>query len=119
MAAHVLHIGMDDCHRVAVLRSAGYRVDECGSLMQMATALERANGADAVFLSASNNIPVEQTIALARERSQAPVILFRRSNQSETEDGLDLVILPLTTPEKWLREVDSLLDWRRTVRAQA
>ena len=119
MAAHVLHIGMDDCHRVAVLRSVGYRVDECASLLQLATALEGPKGADAVFLTESDSIPPEQAISLAREHSEAPVILFRRSTYGTSDDDFDLVIPPLTAPEKWLQEVRSLLDWSRMGRVQA
>jgi hypothetical protein len=119
MAAHVLHIGMDDCHRVAVLRSVGYRVEECDSLVQLATALDRTNGADAVFLTESDSIPQEKAVSLARERSAVPVILFRRSTPGEGEQQFDLVIPPLTSPEKWLREVSILLEWSRMVRDQA
>ncbi len=119
MAAHVLHLGVDDCHRVAVLRSVGYRVDECGSLLQLAKALERANGADAVFLTESDGISPEQAISLARERSAAPVILFCRSTYGANEDEFDLVIPPLTSPEKWLQDVGSLVEWSRMVRVQA
>ncbi len=119
MAAHVLHIGMDDCHRVAVLRSVGYRVDECASLPQLATALEAANGADAVFLTESDGISPEQAISLARERSSAPIILFRRSTYGMSEDEFDLVIEPLTAPEEWLNDVGSVLEWSRMVRAEA
>lgn len=116
MAAHVLHIGMDDCHRVAVLRSVGYRVEECASLVQLATALD---GADAVFLTESDGVPVEKAVSLARQRSAVPVIMFRRTSQGESEQEFDLVIPPLTSPDKWLREVSSLLEWSRTVRDQA
>jgi hypothetical protein len=113
MAAHVLHIGMDDCHRVAVLRSAGYRVDECYSLLQLATALERTHDADAVILTESENISPEQAVALSRGCSGLPVIFFRKSNGETIEDQFDLVIHPLTAPEKWLQEVDDLLQWSR------
>jgi hypothetical protein len=119
MAAHVLHIGMDDCHRVAVLSSAGYRVDECYSLLQLATALERTQDADAVILTESDNISPEQTVALARECSGAPVIFFRRSNVGAAEEQFDLVIHPLTSPEKWLQEVGDLLQWGRGVRVKS
>jgi hypothetical protein len=113
MAAHVLHIGMDDCHRVAVLRSAGYRVDECYSLLQLATALERTQDAVAVILTESENISPEQAVALARGSSGLPVIFFRKSNGETTEGQFDLVIHPLTAPGKWLEEVDNLLQWSR------
>jgi hypothetical protein len=119
MAAHVLHIGMDDCHRVAVLRSAGYRVEECYSLLQLATALERTQDAGAVILTESDNISSEQTVALARECSAVPVIFFRKSNGGTGEEQFDLVIQPLTAPEKWLQEVGDLLRWGRGVRVNS
>ncbi len=110
---------MDECHRVAVLRSVGYRVEECASLLQLAKALDQPNGADAVFLTESDSIPPEKAFLLARERSGAPVIFFRRTTQEDSEQEFDLVIPPLTSPEKWLREVSSLLEWSRMVRDQA
>ena len=116
MDAHVLHIGIDDCHRVAVLRSVGYRVEECASLLQLGSALERGNGADAVFLTESDGISQEQAIMVARERSMAPVILFRRTHQETTEEAFDLVVQPLTSPTKWLQDVESLLARSRVMR---
>ena len=89
MEAHVLHIGVDDCHRVAVLRSVGYRVDECATLPQMARALKGANPTDAVFLTESNNISQEKAISLAREHSPTPLILFQSSNQEKTYKQFD------------------------------
>ena len=119
MAAHVLHIGMDDCHRVAVLRSAGYKVDECDSLLQLATTLERTQHADAVILTESENIQPEHAVTLARERSGAPIIFFPKSNGGVSEDQFDLVIHALTSPEKWLQQVSDLLQWSCGVRVAA
>ena len=116
MEGHVLHIGVDDCHRVAVLRSVGYRVDECGSLPQLARALERTKGAVAVFMTESDGLSPEKAISLARERSAAPVILFQSSNQETNDRAFDLVIPPLTSPDRWLREVGALLDGSRGMR---
>jgi hypothetical protein len=118
MDAHVLHIGADDCHRVAVLRSVGYQVDECLSLPQLAGALERRRGVDAVFLTESDGYSHEDAISLARQRS-APVILFQRSNSEKSARNCDLVVEPLTSPSKWLQDVSALLEWSRGVRAQS
>jgi hypothetical protein len=118
MDAHVLHIGADDCHRVAVLRSVGYQVDECLSLPQLARALEHGTGVDAVFLTESDGLAHEQAVQLARQRS-APVILFLRSNGDEPPRRVDLVVEPLTSPTKWLHDVRALLEWSRGVRAQS
>lgn len=117
MDAHVLHIGADDCHRVAVLRSVGYQVDECLSLPQFASALEGEKGVDAVFLTESDGLSHEQAIQLARRRS-APVVLFLRSHDGIPARQADLAVEPLTSPSKWLRDVGALVEWSRGVRAQ-
>jgi hypothetical protein len=118
MAAHVLHIGTDDCHRVAVLRSVGYKVDECASLQQLATALDGARDADALILAESDDIAPEQAIQLARDRCEAPLIFFRRTGQGASEDEFDLVIPPLTSPERWVKEVGGFLERSRMLRDQ-
>jgi len=118
MTAHILHIGMDDCHRAAVLQSAGYSVEECASLQQLAAALDEAHGADAVILSESENILPEMVIRLVRRRSVTPAIFFCRSNCSVSAEDFDLVIPPLTPPEKWLEQVSDLLERPRVERAK-
>jgi hypothetical protein len=118
MAAHILHIGIDDCHRAAVLQSAGYDVGEYASLQQLATALDEMPGADAVILSESENIVPELVSRLVRGRSAAPAIFFCRSNCRVSTEDFDLVIPPLTPPEKWLKQVNSLLERLRMVRVQ-
>jgi hypothetical protein len=119
LAAHVLHIGMDDCHRVEVLRSVGYRVDEVASLPQLAAALSKTGAPLAVVLTETEAIPPAQAVSIAREHSAAPVIFFPKSNYGVSEDEFDLVIQPLTSPEKWLQDVSRLLEWSRVVRADA
>jgi hypothetical protein len=118
MDAHVLHIGADDCHRVAVLRSVGYQVNECLSLPHFARALEPGKGVDAVFLTESDGFSNGSAIQLARQRS-TPVILFLRSNEGDPARQVDLVVEALTPPSKWLRDVNALLEWSRGVRAQS
>ena len=119
MANYILHIGIDDCHRAAVLRSAGYDVEECASLQQLVTALDEMPGADAVILSESENIVPELVSRLVRGRSAAPAIFFCRSNCRVSTEDFDLVIPPLTPPETWLKQASSLLERLRMVRAQA
>lgn len=118
MDAHVLHIGADDCHRVAVLRSVGYQVDECLTLQQLASALEIRKNVDAVFVTATDGFSHEHAVSLARQHA-APVILFQNSNGEDSVRQIDLVVEPLTSPSKWLRDVRSLLEWNRGVRAQS
>jgi len=119
MAAHVLHIGMDDCHRVAVLRSVGYYVDECASLAQLAATLQIRRDPQALFLTDCEGIRPDEVVTLARQLTAAPVIFFPSSNYGASEDVFDLVIPPLTAPEKWLKDVNALLEWSRDVRADS
>jgi hypothetical protein len=107
---------MDDCHRVAVLQSAGYDVDEFASLQQLSTALDGMPGADAVILSESEDIAPEIVSRLVRGRSEASAIFFCRSNCSVNAEDFDLVIPPLTPPEKWLEQVSGLLERPRVMR---
>jgi hypothetical protein len=118
MDAHVLHVGADDCHRVAVLRSVGYRVVECLSPAQIASAMAATKRVDAVFVTESEGISHEQAVLLARQR-WAPVILFQRANSADSSKQFDMVVEPLTSPSKWLRDVSALLEWSRGVRARA
>lgn len=118
MDAHVLHIGADDCHRVAVLRSVGYRVDECLSPAQIAGFLAHPKRVEAVFLTETQGVSHGQAIYLARQRS-VPVVLFQRANSADSGKQFDLVVEPLTSPSKWLRDVSALLEWRRGARARA
>jgi len=119
MASHILYIGTDDCHVALVLQSAGYDVEEYASLPQLATGLDELSGAGAVILSETENIVPEMVVRLVRGRSSAPAILFRRSSRRVVNaESFDLVIPPLTPPEKWLKQVNNLLERLRLARAQ-
>src|ERR1700722_6020428 len=97
MATHILHIGTDDCHRAAVLQSAGYDVEEYVSMQQLAAALDEAPGADAVILSESESLAPEVVVRLVRGCSAAPTIYFSQSNRRVVNpEYFDLVVPPLT-----------------------
>lgn len=117
MAARVIHFGPDDCHRLMVLRSAGYSVDGCNSLNQLRASL--VSGADAVLMSDAEGIAPQDAVALARMQSSAPVVLFRSTNLSYEDSGFDLVVHSLTPPEVWLNQVDALIAGTRTLQAES
>lgn len=117
MAAKVIHFGQDDCHRLMVLRSAGYSVDDCGSLVQLRTRLATGMAADALLVSDDGGPPPDEAIALAKTRTTMPVILFRSTNLAYEESGIDLVVPCLTPPEIWLNEVGELIQKSRIPRA--
>jgi hypothetical protein len=111
MAARVIHFGPDDCHRLMVLRSAGYTVESCLSLGQFRAFLLAAVETDAVLLSDGDGdgVAPDQAAALIRDCCSAPVVLFRSTNRAYEEAAFDLVVQSLTPPEAWLREVDALI----------
>src|SRR5580704_7582 len=119
MAARVIHFGQDDCHRLMVLRSAGYSVDDCGSLMQLSGRLATGASADALLMSDAGGVEPDEAIALARTRSSMPVILFRSTNLAYEESGVDLIVPCLTPPEIWLNEVEALIEKSRILRAKS
>ena len=119
MAAKVIHYGADDCHRLMVLRSAGYSVDECHSLVQLRDRLARGAQPDALFLSDTEGVEPIEAMALARTQSSAPVILFRSTTLAYEDTGVDLIVHTLTPPEVWLEEVDALIEKCRASRAKS
>ena len=113
MFARVIHFGPDDCHRVMVLRSAGYSVEDCLSLSQLRATLETGQPPDAVLMSDGDGVAPSDAIAIARHHSSHLVVLFRNSNLEYEDSGFDLVVPCLTPPEVWLNEVDALIKQRR------
>lgn len=109
MAARVIHFGPDDCHRLMVLRSAGYTVNGCESLAQLRRLLLAGDEADAVMLSDGPGVELEQAASLARSCSSAPVVLFSCTNQAYEGMSFDLLVHSLTPPEAWLHEVDAVI----------
>jgi hypothetical protein len=107
MAARVLHFGSDDCYRIMVLRAAGYDVQEATNLIELKADLDRDHEISAVLMSEGVDQSVERAAAIVRSR--APVILFRRSQQSIDETGFDLIFETSVRPEVWLREMADLI----------
>ena len=112
MPARVVHFGPDDCHRLTVLRSAGYTVEDCRSLLQLRVTLETGDVPDAVLMS-DDGVSPEEAVAIARTHSSNPVILFRSTNMDYEDCGFDLVVPCLTSPEIWLNDVDAVIEKRR------
>jgi hypothetical protein len=109
MAARLIHFGLDNCHRLMVLQSAGYSVDDCASLDQLCTSLAAGTGAEAVLMSDNDEPAPEDVVTVARKHSSAPVILFLSSNRTREDSAFDLVVPNLTPPEIWLRDVNALI----------
>ncbi len=110
MAARVIHFGPDDCHRRMVLQSAGYFVDECGSLGELRSRLLSGAAFEAVLMSEVEGLTPGDAASIARMHSCVPVVLFRGTNLTYEESKFDLVIHALTPPEEWLTEVEALIE---------
>ncbi len=119
LAARVIHFGADDCHRLMVLRTAGYSVDDCPSLVQLRESLAKDAATDALLMSDAEGVLPNEAIALARTKLSVPVILFRSTTLAYQETGVDLIVHPLTPPEIWLPEVEALIERSRVIRARA
>jgi len=113
MPAKVIHFGLDDCHRLMVLRSAGYTVDECRSVLQLREMLETGEVPDAVLISDCEGVSPLEAVTLARTFSPNPLILFRSTNLTYEDGGFDLVVPCLTPPAVWLSEVDAVIEKSR------
>jgi hypothetical protein len=113
--ARIIHFGKDDCHRVSVLRSEGYAVEDCRSLRAFREALEAQP--DAVFITEREGSLQKDAVSLSRSCSTAPLVLFRRSNSDLRGESFDLVIDSLSPPTRWLMEIGELLARSGTAEA--
>lgn len=113
MFARVIHFGPDECHRLMVLRSAGYLVKDCLSVNQLRAVLETGDIPDAVLMSDCDGALASEVTAIARDHSARILVLFRNHNLAFEGPGFDLVVPCLTPPEVWLDELDVLIEKRR------
>jgi hypothetical protein len=118
MAHKVIHFGSDECHRSMVLRSAGYAVEDCTSLLQLRACLAPGAMADALVVSDTQDLRRE-AIDLARSRSSLPIVVFCGTNLAYEESGIDLIVHCLTRPEVWLEQVDAVIARSRAIREQS
>ena len=106
----VLHFGEDGCHRVMVLRRAGYMVQDCHlSLEELAAELMSGIPAHLVCITQGKRKTTEQAILLARGHSYAPIVLFRKADEMAQTLHLDAQIETLTAPGIWLAEIEELI----------
>ena len=116
MAARVLHFGFDDCHRVQVLQRAGYAVAEANTLDALELHLQQPEAVDAVVISEDSPHTTERAAEIARKRTLAPVILFRRTRVELDEHKFDRVYDWYATPWQWLSDTAELIARSQMVR---
>lgn len=110
MSATLLHFGPDDCNRLIVLQSAGYRVDLSPSLQELYSAFERSLRPDAVLMTANDQAERRQAVTLVRAHLPTPLVLFQHSDYCPDESEFDLVIPTLTPPSEWLQKIADLIQ---------
>ncbi len=119
MAARIIHFGADNCHRLWVLQSAGYSIDDCQSVVQLRTALQSAIDADAVAFTESERFAPDEAVHVTRSHSAAPLILFRETHNDCAESVFDLVVPVLEPPESRLTNIAALIARSQAVRANS
>jgi hypothetical protein len=118
MAARIVHFGVDESYRTAVLARAGFEIEDCdSSLPRLANALRKSTAIDAVILSEAEgqDYAAKEAAKLARSACKAPVILFQSAKPSREYPQIDLVIPSLTEPAVWLSEIHEMIQRSRQV----
>ena len=121
MSRKLLSFGYDACHRWAVLRLAGFQVDQCGSIQELRERLMRShfmgsNSVEAVIM-VEDIVPVPpEAIVAARSYFTGPLVLFEGQTPPSHRDSFDLCVPVLTRPEVWLPQIDKLNE---TIRSRA
>ena len=118
-AAKVIHFGCDDCYRIQVLRHVGYEVRESDSLECLRLELERRNDVDAVIVAGVPPQRAEQAADTVRRYSDAPLILFRRPDDTLDESRFERVNSWLSRENYWLYTTAVLVMQSMETRAQS
>lgn len=119
MASRIIHVGTDRCHRLPVLKSAGYTVETCISVPELRNALTAEEQLDAVVISEGVGGAHPDAVSLARSHTSAPIVLFRETQLSFAESPFDLVVPVLAPPQAWLADIAALIAHSRSLRADA
>ncbi len=115
-AARVLHFGEDECHRLIVLRQAGYDAALCHSAPQMIRQLQQADF-DAVLFP---RVPAKRLLlSELRASTIVPFVLFGYPLDPSHPAPFDLVIDPITDPGIWLRQLSLAIDLARKIRERS
>jgi hypothetical protein len=115
-AATIIHHGTDEGHRVAMLKTAGYIINNCDSFAQLHSALMAIPPVDAEAIAECRDEPCEKAISLSRAASAVPLILFQSAIPQFNESNFDLVVPALTPPQVWVDEVKRVIEESRNLR---
>jgi hypothetical protein len=112
----VVHFGADLKHSL-VLSKAGYDVTSYGFSLDAFEKALRSAEVEAALISCDNPKLVNRAVATVRLLSSAPVIVFEAEAAGQNVDA-DLLIPRLTSPDKWLIPVESLIQRCRELRTR-
>ena len=119
MIARIVYFGIDDCHRIAVLRSAGCSVDECGgSIALLHAALTGPRQVDAVVIGETDAVEPHEAISLTRATSVVPLVLLESVKPHYDVSKFDLIVPCLTDPEKRLSDIGTIIEQRNAIQAK-
>lgn len=111
-AARILHFGDDECHRLAVLKQAGYETNLCSSEPELVEQVQVVAPAAVLF----SRIPAKpHDIQELRNRTKIPFVAFGGSTKTAKAESFDLVIEPVTTPDVWLEQFSDIILRSRQV----
>jgi CRP/FNR family cyclic AMP-dependent transcriptional regulator len=113
MTARIIHFGIDDFDRLRILREAGYSVDSSSSLAEFHSFFTSSAPVDAVAITESRGALPANLMSFNQVISSVPLILFQGWTSNGNESGFNLVVPVLTPPNKWLKEIETLVDQSR------
>jgi len=116
VAAHIIHFGTNDLHRVMILRGAGYVVQECSSARDLVELCESGTPPDLICVSEGLEMPPFEALVIARTKFVIPVVFFRSSTRLFPDFRFDREIEQLTSPAQWLSDIHGALTESRSAR---
>lgn len=117
MPNRIVHYGLDECGVIPTLASAGYRVEECGSVLSVFSDAIQDADLDAIAISEAAAVRRDSVVQVARISSSAPLVLFQGRFQQQLDPAeFDLAIRWETQPEQWLATVNALVESSRALR---
>ena len=98
MSARIVHFGDDRFNRLGPLRDAGYSIEACTTLEELLGALDSDAPPDALTIAETDDLPLDEVLAIARSRSSVPLIIFRGSTRPLNRSEFNLVVPLLAQP---------------------
>jgi hypothetical protein len=118
VSALVIHFGVDDFHRIPLLKQAGYVVEDCPSAGRLHSALLQFPEPDLVAVTEHEETDGDEAASLVRSHSTSPMVLFQGRKPLLETSEFNLVIPYLTDPQVWLGDLAGLIERSRLLRSR-